>query len=161
MNVGMFIPRPKNETLSTRFPVVIEGDIPFLLYKVYLIAGVPERPEAHVEYFQKHGVMRREPLSPTSEPLMVLNSLAKSPDWPFGGDDNTGRAIAGSQLLRLMQTVYTPSPDIPRGWRMFTDPVAYKRLFNEARRNQITWDHSKNIYTFTDGSDLKGLGSRQ
>ena len=57
---GLAVPaKPGDEKLLPRFPVAIEGDIPFFLVEGYRLAGRAERPESHVAYFRKFGTLAR------------------------------------------------------------------------------------------------------
>ena len=79
---------PDNPKLLPRFPIVIEGDIPFLVVRGYLLAGEAEDPEAHVRFFRECGTLRAKPLVPTAEPLKALDALVKSDHWTFHGTAN-------------------------------------------------------------------------
>ena len=58
------IPPPADPSKLPRYPIVILRDIPFLVVRGYLLAGLPEPVEAHVAYFRRHGTLRERPLAP-------------------------------------------------------------------------------------------------
>src|SRR3989442_5456521 len=78
-------PAPNDPKLLPRFPITIEGDIPFLLIDGYCGAGFPQPPEEHVKYFREHGKLRVGPLVPTVSPLEAIERFARSPRWIYGG----------------------------------------------------------------------------
>src|SRR5262249_8068984 len=62
-------PAPEDKRLLPRFPIALEDDIPFNLVNGYTVAGAPQQPEIHVDYFREHGVIRARPLSPPATPF--------------------------------------------------------------------------------------------
>ena len=59
---------PDNPKLLPRFPIVIEGDIPFLVVRG-ISCGGSGIPESHVRFFREVRDLRAKPLVPTAEPL--------------------------------------------------------------------------------------------
>jgi hypothetical protein len=62
------IPPPPDPTALPRFPIVIIRDIPFLVVGGYVIRGLVQSPEAHIDYFRHHGMLRAASLRP---PLLL------------------------------------------------------------------------------------------
>ena len=162
---GMYIgtPMPPDSSdpkLIPRFPVVLEGDIPFCLVEQYLLVGSPQLVEDHVEYFRKHGTMRARPLLPTNVPFETLQKLTKSPIKHYLDnrmDGGKGRYMLTNQLLWLARSVYRTDAD---GWGRRFDPgqgaeERFEHLEKEFSKIKIRWNHQMNMYTFEDGSFLK------
>jgi hypothetical protein len=161
MLVGAGIPaEPNDKKLLPRFPVVIEGDIPFFLVAGYTIFGEPEPPESHVAYFRKFGTLRAKPLSPTARPVEALESFEKSPRWYFeklndsSGSDHRERILLGNQVMRLLDTVYQIEPDSRLKFIGF-DEERNKKILSHASRLAIRWDTKEQKYTFLDGKSLQ------
>src|ERR1700726_851443 len=163
MFVGVSSPvlEPADKTILPRFPIVIEGEIPFLLVAGYMLAGEPQDPETHVAYFRSYGTIPAKPLNPTPKPFAAIEALAKSPRWIFGDknnrhyDDASGRRMLANQSLRLLDTVYRVEPDIDGDLIPSREPEEQQRRLVEASRLSIRWDACNNRYTFFDGTFLQ------
>jgi hypothetical protein len=157
MHVGAPSPtEPKNPKLLPRFPITIEGDIPLLLVTGYSLAGHPEHPMSHVNYFREHGKLREKQLVPIDAPFAALDELANSPRWIFndgGWSDRSGRHILSNQLLRLMDSVYRIETGI-RGELLPPDGPLANTVVPEASRLKIRWSETANEYVFIDGTSL-------
>jgi hypothetical protein len=162
MMVGAPIPsEPKDRKLLPRFPIAIEGDIPFLLAEGFNLSGMAEEPESHVAYFREKGRLRGKPLMPSNEPFKALDTFAKSPRWIFTGEgglggDERGRQFLGVQALRLLDTVYHAEPDedgdlLPWGAR---SAARRKAIVGEASEPKIRWHTDAQRFTFLDGTSL-------
>lgn len=152
------------EKLLPRFPIAIEGDIPFLLVEGYNIEGQPEPPESHVAYFRKYGRLRAKPLIPTPKPFDALHAFETSPRWHFKtkkedpfDPDTRERILLGNQVLNLLDTVFRVEPD-SMGLRISFDAEEQnKRVVAEASKLAIRWDSKASKYTFLDGTSLPEL----
>ena len=60
------IPPPADVTQLRRYPIVIAQDVPFLAIRGYLLGGLPEAVETHIEYFRANGEIRTGPLAPAT-----------------------------------------------------------------------------------------------
>lgn len=158
---------PKDPKLLPRFPIALEGDIPFLLSEGFSIGGRPEQPESHVAYFRKHGIIRANPLMPSEEPFTALEAFANSPRWVFKENDSRifgderGRNFLGNQILRFMDTVYRVEPEpysygalLPLGKE---NAALRDKLIVEASNLKMKWDGKRNQYTFLDGTTVPEL----
>ena len=146
-----------------RFPIVIEGDIPFLVVESYEVEGFPEEPETHSRYFREHGTLRAKPLVPIAEPFKALDALVKSDHWTFHvtandklHDEQDGRYMLDNQLLRLLDSVYRTEPntcDFPLPF-FELDPSGLRKTLADVARLKIRWDRKADKYTFLDGTTL-------
>lgn len=154
----------KDLKLLPRFPIALEGDIPFLLSEGFNLGGQAEQPESHVAYFREHGIMRAKPLMPSDQPFAVLEAFATSPRWVFkNGDrrffgDERGRTFLGNQILRLIDNVYRVEPELysygallPLGEEK---SARRDKIIGEATKLKTQWDGKRNQYTFLDGTTL-------
>lgn len=159
MRVGAPYPAaPDDKQLLPRFPITLEEDIPFKLVTGYSLAGEPEPPERHLEYFREHGVLRARPLSPSATPFATLDALAQSNRWLFKvqGDDERGRLYLAEQIVRMFDSVYRLEPGesrelLPWGQR---EAAKRKRILDEMTALKVRWETAKNDYTFLDGTTL-------
>jgi hypothetical protein len=76
---------PENGKALPRFPIAIEGDIPFLVGhladsdRLISMNAIPDADQ-HLAYFRKYGAIRSEKLVPSDTPFEVLDSI-DSPRW--------------------------------------------------------------------------------
>ena len=154
-------PAPNDPKLLPRFPITIEGDIPFLLIDGYCLAGFPQPPEEHVKYFREHGKLRVGPLVPTVSPLEAIERFARSPRWIYGGTNKfwnnaRGHEHLAEQLLRLLNTVYRVEPGL-FGELLPWGPEAAERrdrILKDIAQLRMRWDETVDRYVFLDGSSL-------
>jgi hypothetical protein len=45
-----------------RFPIVLLQDVPFLVVSNYILGGLPEQVDSHIDFFNVHGVIRSKAL---------------------------------------------------------------------------------------------------
>lgn len=144
---------PADPRALPRFPLVIVEDVPFRVVYGYMLAGHPEQPEQHLEWFRRNGVIRERPLAPPAEPLALVETLAGASGTPFlratGLDDENGRRFILAQGLRLVATAFRERlPDrgpLDDGWRAVRAAYGARVL---------RWDGGADRYTLDDGSVL-------
>jgi hypothetical protein len=163
MLVGAGMPQePSDKKLLPRFPIAIEGDIPFFLVESYDGGGHPEPPGSHVDYFRKFGTLRAKPLAPTPRPVEALEAFEKSPRWYFKqlndqswDYDRRERILLGNQLMRLLDTVYQVEPDSSGMFISYGAEAQNRKTLLQASKLAICWDAKQAKYTFLDGTALK------
>ena len=80
MRIGAWSPRPpKDPKVFPLYPLVLSGDIPFDISNGYILGGLPQQPESHVEYFRS-GVLRKQLLHPTNQPWQAMEQVIKNPE---------------------------------------------------------------------------------
>jgi hypothetical protein len=151
---------PKDKKLLPRFPIAIEGDIPFLLVEGYDLVDGTEPPNSHVEYFRKFGTLRPKPLEPTARPLEALQAFEKSPRWYFKTQDGVDydqreRIVLSNQAMRLLETVYQVEPDSSQMLIGFGSEDRNKQILLQASKLAIRWDAKESKYMFLDGTSLQ------
>ncbi|HXY34853.1 MAG TPA: hypothetical protein VEI07_11540 [Planctomycetaceae bacterium] len=151
---------PSDNKLLPRFPIAIEGDIPFFLVEGYNLGGVPEPPESHVAYFRKFGTLRARPLSPAANPVEALEAFEKSPRWYFKKDqpwdiDQRERILLSNQVMNLLDTVYQVEPNSTGTFIGFESEERNKRILLHASKLALRWDTKESKYTFLDGTSLQ------
>jgi hypothetical protein len=148
---------PADPKRLPRFPILLQDGVPLLLVSGYLLAGFPEQPESHVEYFRQHGRLRDGPLVPPNDPLGLLGPAVKAADWPPGTDDgHRASLLIANQLLALVDTVYRREVD-RHGYRLWPDgdpDREWKAAAAAVAKLEIRWDRGKQRYTFKDGTSL-------
>lgn len=137
-------PRQKNPLLISRFPIAVEGDIPFLSAEYYA-----SETAAHVAHYRKHGTIRALPLVPSATPWESLDKLSGAL-WK--------RPLVEHQALRLLDTVYRIEPgQYGENFPDADDEAQAERrrkIIEEISNLKIRWDPPTNRYTFLDGSTL-------
>jgi len=161
--VGDGTPGPDDEKLLPRYPVAIEGDIPFCFSEVSFLSGPPEPPELHVSYFRKFGKLRAKPLSPTARPIEALLAFEESPRWYFKRirhpfyTDQRERLVVGNQVMRLLDTVYPVTPNCDGKALGYHFDEQSQKILNHASMLAIRWDAQESKYTLLDGASLGPL----
>jgi thiol-disulfide isomerase/thioredoxin len=163
--VGAGTPGPDDEKLLPRFPIAIEGDIPFCLEEGYVPGDIAEPPESHVSYFRKYGKLRAKPLSPTARPVEALLAFEKSPRWYFkrirsralNDYDQRERFVLGNQVMRLLDTVYQVTPNCDGKALGFDSDEQNQQILNHASTLVLRWDAKESKYTLLDGASLGPL----
>lgn len=160
--VGLGAPwpaEPKNLKLMPRFPIAIIDDIPLLLINGYNLEGRPEPIETHIEYFKARGRLRSALLAPTNNPLDVLSTLERSPEWlelvGLAGTDYA-RAQIRNQALKLVDSVYRLESDV-YGSRIGPDKGAdarWRQMCESFSHLGAHWDPHRMRYEFKDGTAL-------
>jgi hypothetical protein len=111
---------PEDAKKAPRFPIVIQGDVPLLLITGYTLAGVAEQPESHLEYFRKHGQIRKQPLVPTNDPLALLKGVTDI-DWlRKSARGEYDKLLVANQLLNMIASVHRMEPAWP-GMKFWVD----------------------------------------
>ncbi len=111
--------------------------------------------------FQKNGTLRQHPLVPGNDPLSVLTTLEKSPQWICPGQPGKGeydwyKGLLATQLLQLIDTVYHVEPNEHGGLmpNSHFDQQVWDKAVKDIAALHIQWDPAKNIYVFADGTSL-------
>ncbi len=156
--------------LLPRFPITIEGDIPFLLPTgVAGSTGPGPEPLLHVAYFRKYGKLRAKPLTPTNKPFAAIEEFINSPRWRLKTTDRglsdkrvwSGRGLR-NQALRLLDTVHRLEPDEDNDYLLFCccadaqerkrEEAENKKIVDDASKLAISWDPQRSLYTRLDGT---------
>ena len=153
-------PKPEDWKAIPRFPIVLHDDIPFLMVMHWNIRfGCPERVETHVDYFRKHGSLRKHPLRPPDDILSSIEKLDRS-SYTFPGDSpyrSVYREMVANQTLGLVRSVYPVDTD-RQGYRFraksglgvlhseYFDQGRWTRLTNEMARLRMCWSEEKSCY---------------
>jgi hypothetical protein len=156
---------PLNPKLLPRFPITLEGDIPFLLRVPMGRTGPSPRPDKHVAYFRKYGKLRSQPLSPTVRPYAALDEFTQSSRWYFKDRKRFTTAIEArirksldEQVGRLLDSVYRFEDDPCRCDPSLVDRSKEReRKPAEMSKARIRWDYRICKYTFLDGTRLREI----
>jgi hypothetical protein len=134
-------PAPKDPRVLPRFPIAMLQDVPILLIQGYELQGQEESVYVHVEYFERHGVLRRGKLRPTDQPLMLYAAMKRAPWWPDYGDES--RMI--NQIIRLVGPTYGLEPV---NWMECKEkPASYwAGLLKKHQGTEAHWDARTNTY---------------
>ena len=159
MAIGAFMPEePSNKRDAPRYPIVLQDDIPFLIANGSMLAGRAERPESHLAYFAKVGVLRARPLRPTPHPVQAFRTLLDSPQWFFSkkAQSDWMKGIVARQVLRLVDSVRRLD-EVENEGTLPRDRNKHEDVFEALQMLRIQWDESQQIYTFRDGTSLAPL----
>jgi hypothetical protein len=152
---------PADSKLLPLFPLVLADDIPLNMVVGYMLFGAAEPVSNHLDYFQQNGSLRQHPLLPGNDPLSLLATLEKLPQWiyPTNVDKRIYawyKGLLANQLLQLIDTVYHADMDergrpMPHG---YFDQRCWDKAVKDVAALHIKWDPAKNIYVFADGTAL-------
>jgi hypothetical protein len=121
-----FPPWPSDKAKVPRYPLVIIEDVP-----ICIICGSPDGSiwsdgsyiRRFLNYLEKEGQIRKKPLRPPDNPLLVFDKFRASDQWLFGkkyptpwasfrrqpNEEELGQEIVMRQLLRLVRSVLPAS----------------------------------------------------
>lgn len=158
MLVGAASPAPGNPRNSPRFPVVLFRDIPFVGINGYALGGAAESVDSHLEPYRNSGIIRSQPLRPPDNPLLVIDDLIASTEWPNWGEKQAwGKSIAWEQALRLVDSVYRVEESEfdhrLTGYYTKQEPQWVTHLRSFAALN-AHWDPMRNTYVYPNGTFL-------
>jgi hypothetical protein len=156
---------PADPKLLPRFPIALEGDIPFLIMgpAEWEGPGFPT-PEKEIPYFRRLA-LRSKPLNPTTRPFAAIDELTGWPRWYFKPQDEFARLQVGllpkeldAQAGRLLGSVLRYEED-PCGGSQPADDGAAERVHRrtELSKMHIRWDAERCRYTFADGTTLPAI----
>ncbi len=153
---------PDDPRLLPRFPVALEGDIPFLIMRPMEWEGFGfPTPQEEIFYFRRLAI-RSKPLNPTARPFAAIDEFTHSPRWYFKPQDEFAREEVArlpneldNQAARLLGSVVRHEED-PCGCSRAADQGAAERIRRRAELSklQIRWDANSCRYTFTDRTTL-------
>ncbi|KAB8141286.1 hypothetical protein F8S13_19515 [Chloroflexia bacterium SDU3-3] len=96
------IPPPANPQAIPRFPILIVQDVPLLVVGGYFLGGFPEPVEAHIRYFQAHGLLRAAPLAPPGASDVLLAEFQERWALAYGSAYSAeAAAVVKGQLARV------------------------------------------------------------
>jgi hypothetical protein len=61
--------------LMPRSPILMKRDIPLAMPEGFMLNGQHQPVEQHVAYYRQHGHLRSKPLTPTDDPLSILDDV--------------------------------------------------------------------------------------
>jgi hypothetical protein len=86
-------PEKTDSSFWPLYPLALQDDVPFLLIDGVLLSGYPQHPSSHVDWAEKHGKLRAQPLRPADDPIAAVDKLIAQPQ--------TGR-LCGSDSFKIM-----------------------------------------------------------
>lgn len=130
------------------YPLVLIEDVPLLIVTGYILAGLPEDPEKHIEFCERHCRLRTTPLRPPDNPLPLVESLMTSKTW-YRKEAEHDAGILRTQLLRLVRAVYAlPGIDEPNYFSHLIPLSSWEHCVRTYDRLHAVWDEEKNDYKF-------------
>lgn len=154
--------RDLRRTIST-YPVVFQNDVPFLLRPHTFYSGTALPVEPTLEWFRRNGQIRRNPLRPPDNPLVVLDQLIASPQWSFArrkdsaiwSDTDSELLTMRNQVLRLVEPAFVVPGD-ERGEKIATECFTgdtvdrkWKTIVAEFEKLRTRWDAEGGTYVAT------------
>jgi hypothetical protein len=151
---------PEDATLVPRYPLLLAGDIPFLLVRGYMLGGEAQPPEQHLAIYREQGTIRTAPLRPADDPLAALEEalqpLAAWSTAACGEPCVPGPSFLANQALLLLDDVLRKEPDV-YGERFASSGAVeprWRALREELGPLGIRWNADTECYSFADGSRL-------
>jgi len=142
------------------FPIVLEGDLPFIVVTDYLRNGKGEDPSGRLG---PGFALRPTLLSPTTNPVEAVEALTASSRWVAlleASDSENPKATAQkakqlkqlirSQALEALAPIYTPPDDEPLlDCCKDPDEIRWTRVVGEVRALGIRWDPGRQDFIRT------------
>jgi hypothetical protein len=118
-------------------PMALQDDVPFMLGRQIGMGGHPEHPSSHIDWARLHGVIRKQPLAPTADPLAAAEAILQSRrfkalDKP--SRDQATRAIRSQALAMATDLVQ------PKDGRKPVDDEQWNSRLKKAAEDRIQWD---------------------
>jgi hypothetical protein len=134
MRIGAIVssaPRSMQLTANPLFPLVMRGDVPFLLPVGIILGGVPQDPTDHVDWAEKHAILRARPLRPTDNPMAAVDALPKCDDTE----------VLRQQAWRMIEHLVGP-------WQESDGraDAVWKNHEQKAAKLKIRWNEKKQQY---------------
>jgi len=142
------------------FPLVLEGDLPFIVVMDYFRAGKGEDPSGRLG---PGFVLRAAPMSPGTNPVEAVEALTASSRWvalleasdsenpkPTAQRAKQLRQLIRSQALEALAPIYSPPPDEPlQDCCKDPDEIRWTRVVQEVRALGIRWDPGRQDFIRT------------
>ena len=136
------------------FPIMLVDDIPILLVYGYDLVGEAQLVESHLEFYRKHGIMRKALLRPTNQPFESLTKVVKSENWIYGQErqerqSTRGKRMLGRQILRLLEPEFKTNVDlayIDDGQGKEID-LRLNQIQKELAESRLEWNPNVNQYS--------------
>jgi hypothetical protein len=95
------------------FPLALSQDIPFLLVGGYSLGGLPDNPTSHIDFWEQHGRLQSEPLSPQASPVEAVSDVLSALQRANSATVESVRGRLYAQALRAVRPLYdTPEAEI-------------------------------------------------
>lgn len=148
-------PKPVNVAAAPRFPVLIIGDVPLLLISGFDRGGFTEPVESHVAFFRQHGTMRPRKLSPTDNPMLLVDQVLAEQGEIFehpnqSWDRERAKAMLANQVLYLVDDVYhVPTVrGVKFDWCCNNADPLWQHHMDTAAQRPFRWDAGRQSYTY-------------
>jgi hypothetical protein len=151
--------QPTNRCHLRRFPVVIQGDVPFLLGGPWNLIGAPEPIEVQLVYYRDHGVFRESKFRPSDQALELWEGIQTNREWMALSPEYKPvyRERMANQILWLLDPVYPLKIDRKGAkWRAqsglgclatnYFDHERWTAVTNEIWKCRYHWDIRKARY---------------
>jgi hypothetical protein len=112
------------------FPIALQDDIPFLVGRVTVSLGVPQDPEEHIDWAENHGIFRRTPLSPKTDPVTAAVRLLATEKMRRLMAANPDSDLSTFLRVQTVQSLNVGNTQIGNSW---------SKLQAELRRNPVSW----------------------
>jgi hypothetical protein len=107
------IPDDKDKTYWPLYPIHMQDDVPFFLVYGGGLGGVPDQPERHIDWAEKHGRLRSKPLRPIDNPMLAAARLAALPQTErlYDGESDYYKATPYRQAWNIIEDA---DPKLPK-----------------------------------------------
>jgi hypothetical protein len=140
-------PDKKDRSVWPLFPVYLQDDIPFFLPCAGFSSGLPDRPEQHVEWAEKHGRIRSKPLRPLDDPMIAAGRLIALPQTRRLYKDRNFKQILCQQAWNIVEDadprLPKPKPIPPANT---FEKVDWDARLEASSRLNIRWNEAEQRY---------------
>ncbi|HWD38883.1 MAG TPA: hypothetical protein VG944_08550 [Fimbriimonas sp.] len=140
-------PPPKNLRKWPVYPVVVQDDVPFLIFGGVTLFGHPESFSGYVKRDSKNWRIREAPLRPSDDPFEAMLRAQKTWAWRYlkSSCSNMGDRVI---LLRVLKDLLSSSPlgRDPDLKDLDSNPGAFRRLHRKFLASHCHWDVARQLY---------------
>jgi hypothetical protein len=103
----------KDKKLWPLYPVYLQDDVPFFLVYGGALGGMPDQPDRHVDWAEKHGKIRGTLLRPIDNPMLAAARLAALPQTQrlYKGSNEYYKQIPYRQAWEIIEDA---DPKLPK-----------------------------------------------
>lgn len=139
-------PPPADESLCPRFPIHVVGDIPVLLVDGYRLEGEYPSVSEELDFFKRHGILRKAPLVPTSDPIRVMEVIKKQPAWAYRQRSDTDDIRLMRQFVALVGGAEVDGQVPHLGLSGRESIEDFQKKIAELKRKRFTWVLGRSQY---------------
>ena len=134
----IIVPGEKDKDHWPYFPLGLQDDIPFLINGPIVLGGAPTPPHVHLDWAEKHGVLRAKSLQPANDPLATADKFLAHA-WVKRID-----VVSGDIRQQAWQSI-SEVPNLPKKPSFYREDV-WQEFKKSAASLKIRWSVEQQKY---------------